>query len=60
VLPLANFGTVRFSKAKANGAAIGHARAIKIVMTNNSGRPKDAVSSLSHGKNFSVRWKHSI
>ena len=28
-------------------------------MINNSGRPKDAVSSLSHGENFTVRWKHS-
>ncbi len=59
VLPLADFGTIHFSNAKANGAAISHSRAFRIVMTNNSGRPKDAVSSLSQGKNFSVRWKRS-
>ena len=59
VLPLANFGTVHFSGAKANGSAIGHFGPIRIVMVNNSGRAKDAVSSLSRGKNFTVRWKHS-
>jgi len=59
VLPLADFGTIHFRNAKANGAAISHSRAFRIVMTNNSGRPKDAVSSLSQGKNFSVRWKRS-
>ena len=59
VLPLANFGTVHFSRSKANGVAIGHFRPIKIVMINSSGRRKVAVSSLFRGRNFSVKWKHS-
>jgi Peptidase A4 family len=59
VLPLANFGTMHFSNAKANGSAISHSRAFRIVMINNARRPKDAVSSLSHGENFTVKWKHS-
>ena len=59
VLPLANFGTVHFSRSKANGVAIGHFRPIRIVMINSSGRRKVAVSSLFRGRNFSVKWKHS-
>jgi hypothetical protein len=59
VLPLANFGTMHFSNAKANGSKISRSRAFRIVMINNGGRPKDAVSSLSHGENFTVKWKHS-
>lgn len=59
VLPLADFGTVHFSSAKVNGSAMSHARPTKIVMTNGSGRAKDSVSSLSHGGDFHVTWKHS-
>jgi len=59
VLPLADFGTVHFSGAMANGSAIGRSRPFRIVMINNSGRRKDAVSPLSHGENFSATWKHS-
>ena len=59
VLPLAAFGTVHFSNAAANGAAIGRARPAKIVMASQAGRPKDAVTSLSGGRNFSVSWRHS-
>jgi hypothetical protein len=42
-----------------NGAAIGSANAVKIVMVNQSGRAKDSVTALSGGKAFSVTWKHS-
>jgi hypothetical protein len=59
VLPLANFGTMHFSNAKANGSKISRSRAFRIIMINNAGRPKDAVSSLSHGENFTVKWKRS-
>ena len=59
VLPLANFGTMHFSNAKANGSKISNSRAFRIIMINNARRPKDAVSSLSHGENFTVKWKHS-
>lgn len=59
VLPLTNFGTVHFSNAKVNGAAIGSANPTKIIMVNGSGRAKDSVSALSGGTAFSVTWLHS-
>ena len=59
ILPLTNFGTVQFSNAAVDGAAISAAHAVKITMVNGSGRAKDSVSALSSGKNFSVKWLHS-
>jgi hypothetical protein len=59
VLPLTNFGTVQFSNALVNGAAIGSTNPTKIIMVNNSGRAKDSVSALSGGKAFSATWLHS-
>jgi hypothetical protein len=59
ILPLTNFGTVQFSNAAVNGAAMGQASPTKIIMVNGSGRAKDAVSALSGGQSFSVRWLHS-
>jgi hypothetical protein len=59
VLPLTDFGTAHFSNSMVNGAAIGSANAVKIVMVNQSGRAKDSVTALSGGKAFSVTWKHS-
>jgi hypothetical protein len=59
VLPLADFGTVRFSNAKVNGSAMGRTHPTKIVMTNGSGRDKATVSSLRRGKSFSAIWKRS-
>jgi Peptidase A4 family len=56
VLPLANFGTVSFSNATANGSAIGNFGPVKINMADNSGHLKDTVSSLSGGENFSATW----
>ena len=40
VLPLANFGTVNFSNATANGSAIGNSSPVQIDMVDNSGRLK--------------------
>ena len=59
VLPLANFGTVNFSAAKANGSAIGNFNPTEIIMVNNSGQAKDSVSSLSGGTTFSATWLRS-
>jgi hypothetical protein len=59
ILPLTNFGTVSFSNSAVNGAAMGKASPTKIIMVNGSGRAKDAVSSLSGGTAFRVRWLHS-
>jgi hypothetical protein len=59
ILPLTNFGTVQFSNALVDGAAISQAHGVKITMVNGSGRAKDSVSALSGGENFSVKWLHS-
>jgi hypothetical protein len=56
VLPLANFGTVNFSKSTANGSPIGNFAPTRIVMVGNSGRAKDSVSSLTGGGSFSATW----
>jgi len=59
ILPLTNFGTVHFSNAAVNGAAMGNAKPTKIIMVNGGGRAKDSVSALSGGTAFSVKWLHS-
>lgn len=60
VLPLANFGTVKFSSCTANGAGIGsNPNVDEIVMQTSGGVVKAQPSSLSGGNAFSVVWKHS-
>jgi peptidase A4-like protein len=56
VLPLANFGTVNFSNATANGSPIGSFGPTKINMVGNSGRLKDRTPALSGGGSFSDTW----
>ena len=56
VLPLANFGTVNFSNATANGSPIGSFGPTKINMVDNNGRLKDRTSALSGGGSFSDTW----
>jgi hypothetical protein len=58
VLPLTNFGTVAFSAATVNGAAIGTFNPDKIDMVS-GGVTKAQTSALSGGTSFSVAWKHS-
>jgi hypothetical protein len=59
-LPLANFGTASFTGSMANGGALGSAGGVtQIIMVNNSGQPKDSISSLSGGENFSGTWIRS-
>jgi Peptidase A4 family len=59
VLPLANFGTVPFSAAKANGQAIGSFPHDRITMTTPTGTVKASTSALSGNTAFSVTWKHA-
>lgn len=59
ILPLTNFGTVHFSNAAVNGAAMGSASPTEIIMVNGANRAKDSVSALSGGTAFSVKWLHS-
>jgi hypothetical protein len=56
-LPLANFGTVSFSKATANGSGIGTDNPTKIVMASGSTQ-KDSVSALTNDKKFTATWLH--
>lgn len=59
VLPLANFGTVSFSGAKANGATLTSSTPGLDPITMQSGSTvKAQPSSISSGS-FSVTWKHS-
>lgn len=58
VLPLANFGTVKFTDSLANGTAIGSHSPIKITMES-GGVVKAQPGTLSSNKNFSVSWHHS-
>jgi len=58
VLPLANFGTVKFTNALVNGATIGSKSPIEIVMESTA-HLKAQPSAISSGKNFSVTWHHN-
>jgi len=60
VLPLANFGTVSFANAKANGSLLTSStpHLDPITMVTSSGTVKAQPSSISNGA-FSVTWKHS-
>lgn len=58
VLPLANFGTVSFSSATANGVSLSTLNPDEIVMQSGS-TVKAQPSGISSGGNFSVAWKHS-
>ena len=60
VLPLANFGTVNFSGASANGALLTSSTPgiDAITMVTSSGTVKAQPSSISNGS-FSVAWKHA-
>lgn len=55
VLPLANFGTVKFSGSKVNGSTLTSGTSIN--MTTSSGTVKASTGALSNGA-FSIVWKH--
>jgi hypothetical protein len=57
VLPLADFGTVKFTRSAVNGSAIGNFSPAQIIMES-GGTQKDSVSALSNGTNFSATWLH--
>lgn len=59
VLPLANFGTARFSNARAGRSPLGTFRPVRIVMVGDSGVAKDAVSPLLRRRNFTATWSSS-
>jgi hypothetical protein len=59
VLPLANFGTVSFSNATANGAPIGNANVSELTMVSAGGTTEATPSALTGGTNFTVTWDSS-
>jgi hypothetical protein len=59
VLPLADFGTVDFTSAVANGKAIGSFNPDEITMVTTSGAIKALPSALSSGEDFSDTWHHT-
>jgi hypothetical protein len=59
VLPLADFGLVRFTAARVNGEALKKRHPIKIVMIDGSGLPKDSTSTLSTAGVFRNTWIRS-
>ena len=59
VLPLANFGTVSYSAATANGKSLGRQGPVRIVMVNDRGQAKDATSAITAGGAFSNTWLRS-
>lgn len=56
VLPLADFGTIDFTSAMANGQPIGNESPNEITMASGS-TVKAQPSALSSGENFSVTWE---
>jgi hypothetical protein len=56
VLPLSNFGTVDFTNAQADGAAIGNANADSLTMVSSGGVTEATPSALTGGNAFSVAF----
>jgi hypothetical protein len=60
VLPLADFGTVRFTAARVNGRVLRNLHPIKIVMIDSGGLAKDSTSALgAAGGAFHNTWIRS-
>jgi hypothetical protein len=59
VLPLADFGTVKYSASSANGTSMSGHHPVEIIMVDNSGRDKDTTSSISSSGAFSNTWLRS-
>jgi Peptidase A4 family len=60
VLPLANFGTVRFSLIRVNGTLLSKQTPSRIIIVNASNQPEDATSVIGNaGGAFQVTWIRS-
>lgn len=59
VLPLANFGTMSFTNATVNGAALGTVPTPQKITMAGRNYTKASVSNLTNNTNFSVTWQHS-
>lgn len=56
VLPLSNFGTVTFSNATVNGAAIANSGAASLTMVSQGGITEATPSAVTGGNSFTVTW----
>jgi hypothetical protein len=59
VLPLADFGTVKFSASTVDGTSLGTQSPTEIVMIDNNNEDKDSTSSISSAGAFSNTWIRS-
>ena len=59
MLPLADFGTVRFTAARVNGIVLKKLHPIKIVMIDGGGLAKDSTSALGTAGAFRNTWIRS-
>lgn len=59
VLPLAKFGTMTFSNATVNGAALGTVPTPQKITMVSSSTTKAAVTNLTNNNTFSVTWHHA-
>ena len=60
VLPLANFGTARFSLIRVNGALLSKQTPSRIIIVNASNQPEDSTSAIGNaGGAFSNTWIRS-
>jgi Peptidase A4 family len=59
VVPLADFGTVRFTGARANGTSLRRLSPVKVIMAGRKGRQKDTTSVLSRAGAFHDTWLRS-
>jgi hypothetical protein len=59
VLPLADFGTVGYTSAQANGTSLASQSPTEIVMIDSRGRAKDSTSAISSAGAFSNTWIRS-
>jgi hypothetical protein len=58
VLPLADFGTVKFTDARVNGRIIARQNLTQIVMETSGGVVKAQPTPISFGRNFAITWHH--
>ncbi len=59
VLPLADFGTVKYTEAKANGTSLASHKPVKIIMVDSSGDQLDTTSKIGSAGAFRDRWLRS-
>jgi hypothetical protein len=59
VLPLADFGTVKYTASKDNGSSMGTQKPTEIVMQNVLGQDEDSTSTISSAGAFSNTWLRS-